>query len=276
MDFVFRRSYRGPVRAIIFDWAGTTVDYGCYAPVTALIQLFAQHEITISAAQARLPMGLHKRDHVRAILELETVTRQWCQQQQRMWNEDDVATLYQELTPLQAQVIGDYADPIPGTLETLAICRERQMRIGSTTGYNQQMMQALLPRAAALGYTPDALVCPDEVPAGRPAPWMIFQNALRLDVYPMEAMVKVGDTLPDIAEGLNAGVWTIGLTRTGNELGLTLAEQASLDPADLTERLERIRQRFAQAGAHYVVESIADVPAVLDEIAAAVRRGERP
>lgn len=276
MDFYFRRSYRGPLQAVIFDWAGTTLDYSSYAPIAALLQLFGQHGLHITTAQARIPMGLHKRDHIRTILQLEPIRQQWHEQHQHAWTEADVESLYQQLTAIQAELIGDYAELIPGTLATLADCRARHLKIGSTTGYNQAMMHALLPLASAQGYTPDALVCPDQVAAGRPAPWMIFQNAMQLGVYPMAAIVKVGDTLPDISEGLNAGVWTIGLTRTGNELGLLLDEQAALAPDALATRLAQIRQQFLQAGAHAVVESIADVPAVLDNLAAAVQRGEQP
>ena len=28
------------LEAVIFDWAGTTVDYGCFAPVEAFIKAF--------------------------------------------------------------------------------------------------------------------------------------------------------------------------------------------------------------------------------------------
>ncbi len=105
---------------------------------------------------------------------------------------------------------------------------------------------------------------------------MIYQNAAQLGVYPMPALVKVGDTLPDIEEGLNAGTWTIGLSRSGNELGLTERECHDLEPGVLAARLAQIEQRLRQAGAHYVVETIADVPPILDAIEARLRQGERP
>ncbi len=175
MDFLFRRSYIGPLRGIIFDWAGTTVDYGSFAPVMALTRIFAQREITITPQQARMPMGLHKRDHIRAIAQLAAVAQQWHDVYGRPCSEADVESLYQELTPIQEQTIATYADLIPGVVETMHACRSRGMKIGSTTGYNQRMMAALVPLAARQGYQPDALVCPDEVAAGRPAPWMSIQ-----------------------------------------------------------------------------------------------------
>jgi len=126
------------------------------------------------------------------------------------------------------------------------------------------------------GYAPDSAICPSDMPAGRPASWMIYQNAAQLGVYPMPALVKVGDTLPDIEEGLNAGTWTIGLSRSGNELGLTERECRDLKPGALAARLTQIEQRLRQAGAHYVVETIADVPPILDAIEARLRQGEQP
>jgi len=64
------------------------------------------------------------------------------------------------------------------------------------------MMEVLAPKAKENGYEPDCIVCPDEVPAGRPFPWMCYENAIRLGAYPMQAIVKVGDTLPDIERRL--------------------------------------------------------------------------
>lgn len=177
---------------------------------------------------------------------------------------------------MQTACVADYADLIPCALDTLRWCRERGLKIGSSTGYNRQVLTALLPAAAARGYVPDSVVCPSDVPAGRPAPWMMYQNALNLDVYPFAAVVKVGDTIPDIAEGLNAGAWTVAVAQTGNELGLTADEAAALDESALAARLTPIEARLRQAGAHFVIRSVADLPLVLAEIETRLRAGEQP
>ncbi|MFW5637307.1 MAG: phosphonoacetaldehyde hydrolase, partial [Thermodesulfobacteriota bacterium] len=111
---------------------------------------------------------------------------------------------------------------------------------------------------------------------GRPYPWMCYRNAIQLGVYPMSAMVKIGDTLSDIEEGLNAGMWTVGLTQTGNELGLAEDAVHQLPPAELKTRLTEIEQRFRKAGAHYVVSGIWECPAVIDQINERLARGENP
>jgi len=271
-----RRVYRGPLQAVILDWAGTTVDYGCMAPAAVFIETFWQRGVEVTMAQARAPMGMFKLDHIRAIAQMEPVAAQWQAVYSRPCSEADVEAMYRDFLPLQLAVIAQYADVIPGTLEALAAFRQRGLKIGSTTGYTRAIMDQLAPLAAQRGYVPDAIVCADEVPAGRPQPWMMFQNALQLKVYPMTAIVKIGDTVPDIEEGLNAGTWTIGLVKTGNEIGLTEADVNALDPADLKARLEAGSTRLVQAGAHYVVDGLADVVSVLEDIEARLAQGEGP
>jgi len=276
MDSVFHRSYRGPLKAVILDWAGTTMDYGCYAPAVVFLEVYKRHGVPITIEQAREPMGAHKKVHIRMISEMDSVRRAWREAHGRLPAEDDVDAMFRDFVPLQLECLANYAELIPGTLEAVADFRRRGMKIGSTTGYTTEMMEVLIEEARKRGYAPDSSVCAAQVPAGRPYPWMCLQNALNLQVYPMEAFVKVGDTLPDIAEGLNAGMWTVGLAKTGNELGLTEQEIETLEPAVLKAKLERASQRFHQAGAHYVVDTIAEVPALVDHINARLASGERP
>lgn len=276
MEFYFQRSYRGPLKAILLDWAGTTLDYGCCAPTVVFVQLFERHGVPITMAEARAPMGTHKKVHIQKISELDAVRERWMQTHGRVPNENDIHSMYQDFVSLQRKALADYAELIPGTLDAVKEFRARGLKIGSTTGYTREMMDVLQSEAAQRGYVPDATVCATDVPEGRPAPYMCLQNMLSLQVYPPEALVKVDDTLPGIEEGLNAGMWTIGLAKTGNEIGLNAHEIAQLPPDELNAKLERAYSRMAHCGAHFVVDGIWDVPAVLDEIGARVRRGERP
>lgn len=227
-------------------------------------------------AEAREPMGAHKRVHIQQISQQDGVRERWTATHGKPPTEEDVNRMFTEFVPAQLKVLAQYADLIPGTLQACANFRERGLKIGSTTGYTQEMMDLLYKEAADRGYIPDSSVCAAEVPAGRPAPWMCLKNAINLGIYPMEAYVKVGDTVPDIFEGLNAGMWTIGLAMTGNEVGLNEAEIAALDPEIRERKRTRAITRLAQAGAHYVVDGIWDVPPLLDAINARLTRGERP
>jgi phosphonoacetaldehyde hydrolase len=276
MDSVSRKSYQGPLKAVILDWAGTTMDYGCYAPAVVFIEVYKRHGVDITMQEARQPMGAHKKVHIRKISQIPTVAQKWQDVHTRSCTEDDVEKMFAEFIPLQLACLADYADLIPGTVEAVDKFRSRGLKIGSTTGYMREMMDLLLEEAKNRGYEPDSTVCAADVPAGRPEPWMCFRNAENLGVYPTEAIVKIGDTLPDIYEGLNAGMWTIGLAKTGNELGLNEKEIEAL-PADELERgLQTAYTRMQDAGAHYVVDGIWDCDKILDDINARLERGEKP
>lgn len=274
--FTYHRAYTGTVQAVILDWAGTTIDYGSRAPLAPFIEVFRRRDVTVSPEQARGPMGTAKRDHIRSIVSLEPVSVQWMAAYGRPWNEEDVDAMYEEFVPLQVENAASYAGLIPGTLETIAACRKRGIKIGSSSGYNRQIMNEILPVAREQGYETDSLVCPEDVPAGRPYPWAMYRIATELLIYPMSACVKVGDTLVDIEEGLNAGAWTVGLARTGSELGLSQEDAESLDQSELDARLDEIHGRMHRAGAHYVVDTIADLPHLLDSIDLRLDRGEQP
>jgi len=276
MEFIFQRSYRGPLKAVLLDWAGTTMDYGCMAPAVVFMDVFKRQGVEITVGEAREPMGAHKKVHIRQISKNEAVAQRWEKKHGRLPTEQDVETMFQEFIPLQLDCLAQYADLIPGALEAVADFRKRGLKIGSTTGYTGEMMTLLQAEAKSRGYAPDSTVCATQVPAGRPHPYMCLQNAINLQLYPLEAFVKVGDTLPDIEEGLNAGMWTIGLAKTGNEIGLPEAEIAALDPEIRGARLARAYKRMRQTGAHYVVDGIADVPPLLDLINARLAGGERP
>lgn len=258
MQFSYKRSYRGPIQAVILDWAGTMVDFGSCAPTAVFQQVFAKWGVPISPAEAREPMGKEKQTHIRQITQMSRVRQAWQEVHGRFPTAADVQAMYDAFIPLQIEILADYATPIPGVLETIAEFRRQGLKIGSCTGYNRQMMDVLVPAAAAHGIEVDAVVCADDVPAGRPFPWMLYQLAMALDVYPMSAIVKIGDTIADVEEGLNAGAWSVGVAVTGNEIGLDQTDLNALDQAEFEQIRQQARARLARAGAHYVVDSVAD------------------
>ena len=275
-EFRFRRTYNGPLQAVIFDWAGTTVDHGCMAPALVFVEVFRRHGVEIEMAQAREPMGMHKRDHIRAIVEMPSVSAAWEGVHGARPDEAAIDVMYTDFIPLQIECLGRYAEPIPGVLDVVAQLRERGIKIGSNTGYNREMMDVLTPAAAAAGYAPDCTICSTDVPEGRPAPWMALENARRMNVYPMSAVVKVDDTVPGIDEGLNAGMWTVGISETGNEVGLSLQDLEALAPQERRRLRDGAAKRLAQAGAHYVIDSVADLLPCLDDIERRLASGETP
>lgn len=276
MNFTYRRSYRGPIEAVLLDWAGTTMDFGCMAPAVVFVEVFKRKDVPISTEEARAPMGAHKRVHIQRITELDSVRRRWQEAHGRLPNDDDVSAMFAEFVPLQLKCLSTYSGLIPGTLEAVAALRARGIKIGSTTGYLTEMMKINLEDAKRQGYQPDATVCAADVPAGRPYPYMCLQNVIKLGVSTVQACVKIDDTVPGVEEGLNAGMWTIGLAVSGNEVGMTLEQWRALPEAEQRLKRERAYARMQQCGAHYVVDTIADIMPCIDDIQARIRQGEAP
>jgi phosphonoacetaldehyde hydrolase len=275
-DFAYSRSYRGPVQAVLLDWAGTTMDFGCLAPAEVFSQVFERQGVPITMEEARAPMGAHKRVHIQKITRLDAVRRRWRETHDRLPDESDVDAMFADFVPLQLECLSTYSELIPGALDIVGQLRARGIRIGSTTGYTTEMTAINLRDAARQGYQPDSTVSASEMPAGRPYPFMCLQNAINLQVDCVAACVKVDDTIPGVEEGLNAGMWSVGLAVSGNEVGLALAEWQAL-PADEQARLrQRAYRRMLQSGAHYVVDTIADLMPCIEDIEARLRRGERP
>jgi phosphonoacetaldehyde hydrolase len=276
MSFSYRRVYQGPVEAVLLDWAGTTLDFGCVAPAVVFVEVFRRQGVPISMAEARAPMGAHKRVHIQRITELDAVRQRWRETHGRLPEDDDVERMFKDFVPLQLECLSAYSRLIPGTIEVVAELKRRGIKIGSTTGYTTEMVAINLRDAKRQGYEPDSTVCASEVPAGRPFPYMCLQNAINLGVTTVHACVKVDDTVPGIEEGLNAAMWTVGLAISGNEVGLSQAEWEALPPAEQQAKRERATRRLWQAGAHYVVDTIAELLPCIDDIQRRLAGGEQP
>ena len=254
------------LRALIFDWAGTTVDFGSLAPVRTLQQVFTRFEVPVSEEQARRDMGIAKRDHIARILAIPDVAEAWQKHYSYAPREADIDEIYTQFIPLQFACLAEYSAVIPGVVEAVARARARHLKIGSTTGYTRAMLDLLLQQGSAAGYQPDCSLSPEDVGSGRPHPFMMFEAARRLNVYPLSAIVKIGDTPADVEEGLNAGAWSIGVAQTGNMIGLSEGDWNALPLAEQTRRLATARGALKSAGAHFVIDGLAELDPVLDEI----------
>lgn len=275
-DFSYARSYRGPIQAVLLDWAGTTMDFGCIAPAVVFVEVFKRKQVPITMEEARAPMGAHKQVHIRKITQLDSVRARWREAHGRLPNEDDVDAMFADFVPLQLECLSTYSQLIPGALEAVETLRAKGIKIGSTTGYTTEMTAINLADAKRQGYVPDSTVSASEMPAGRPYPFMCLQNAINLQVDTVAACVKVDDTIPGVEEGLNAGMWTIGLAVSGNEVGLSLEDWQTLSEEDRQIKRDRAFKRMYQSGAHYVVDTIAEMMPCIEDIQTRIARGERP
>ena len=264
------------LRAAVLDWAGTTVDFGSRAPVAAMLTAFERAGTPISLERAREPMGRAKLDHIRAVLTHPEVTESWAETHGRAPGEEDILRVYNEFLELQADCVADLSGLIPGCREAVSECREMGLRIGSSTGYTRALLTPVAERAKAEGYEPEVALCADDVSPGRPAPWLCVENAKRLGVYPLRAVVKVDDTPAGVAAGRNAGAWAVGVVSSGNEVGLGLEEYRSLAEQERHTLCERARRILLEAGAHYLIDTIAELPAVVSAINRRLAEGDLP
>ncbi|MCL1913397.1 MAG: 2-aminoethylphosphonate--pyruvate transaminase [Eubacteriaceae bacterium] len=244
------------IKAVIFDWAGTTIDYGCFAPIKGFIEGFKSIGIEITNEMARKPMGLSKIDHTREIAGMlpEPIL------------ESQVLEAYKVFEETLFANIGQHCDIKDYVVETVAALRGQGIKIGSTTGYTAAMMEQVLPKAAAQGYSPDFCIAPDQTAKGRPYPYMIWNNLIQFGISDPREAVKVGDTTADIEEGKNAGCWTVGIIVGSSELGLTRDEVASLSESGLDSRKAAVRAAYYKAGADYIIDEIDELLDVLADI----------
>jgi phosphonoacetaldehyde hydrolase len=264
------------LKAVVFDWAGTMVDHGSLAPMGVFVEAFAEFGVTLTIDEARGPMGMAKRPHIAALIALPRIAAEWQRVHSRDPSEADIDALYAVFVPKNRAVAARYADLVPGAADVAAALQAAGLKLGSTTGYTHDIMAEITPVAAAQGYRPDAVVCTGDTPAGRPSPLMLWKALVDMDVWPASACVKVDDTEVGIAEGLNAGAWTVGVAVTGNVFGLSLADTHALSPSAFAAKRAVARDRLIAAGAHFVVDGVADLLPVLFEIEGRLARSERP
>lgn len=252
------------IRLVVFDLAGTIVDHGCFGPVTAFQASFAEVGVDISESEARGPMGLEKRDHIVALLRNADIAARFRAANGRDWSEADVDRLFQAFQPRQLEAIATHCDLVPGVPALFEELRRRGIATATTTGYFRAAAEPVWAALSGYGVRVDVNLCPEDVPQGRPAPWMIFRAMEATGVYPPSAVVKIGDTAPDVAEGLAAGAHSLAVTRTGSGVGLSCAEFEALPASSQRTRMDQAAAELTAAGAQAVLDDVTALPAWID------------
>ena len=264
------------IQAVVFDWAGTLVDFGSLAPMGAFVRLFERHGVAITVDEARVPMGLPKWDHIKALGRQPRIAQAWEDVHGRAFCDADVDRLHDEFTPMSAASAAAHAEPIPGAVVAVETLRAKGLKIGSTTGYTRPIMDGVVPRAAEWGLVTDNLVCAGDLPQGRPGPMGMYRCFLDLQVWPASAVVKVDDTVPGLMEGRHAGCWTVGIAASGNAVGLSLSEWQALSGAQQQALLLKAHDTLEAAQPDFIIDSVADLPAVVQEIERLMATGAAP
>ena len=264
------------IKAIILDWAGTVVDHGSRAPMGAFVKAFAHFGVTISIADARGPMGMAKRDHIRMVGTSPAVAAAWRAKHGRDFDDAAIDAIFDVFEPMNIAAVEAHSALIPGAHEALDWCKARGIRIGSTTGYTRPIMERLMPLAAAQGFVPEVTICAGDLAAGRPAPLQIWSALAQMGIWPASSVIKLDDTAPGIGEARAAGCWAVGVALTGNNPGLSAEKLAGLAPAERDALRRAASETLLRAGAHLVIETIAELPTLIDHIETRLATGEKP
>lgn len=255
------------IEAIIFDWAGTTVDYGCFAPVQVFVEVFRYVGIEPTMEEVRKPMGMLKRDHIKTMLQIDRIHGLWLEKYGREVTEGDIDEMYSYYEEKLLSILNQYAEPKPYVLDTIDGLRKMGIKIGSTTGYTDEMMAIVTKEAKAAGYEPDAWFSPNAVGnMGRPYPFMIFKNMEVLKISDVRNVVKVGDTVSDIKEGKNAGVISVGVLEGSSEMALTEGEYEALSENEKEVLLTNVTEKFKEAGADYVIRNMGELIPLIESL----------
>jgi phosphonoacetaldehyde hydrolase len=264
------------IKAVILDWAGTVVDHGSSAPMGAFVKAFAHFGVIISINDARGPMGMAKRDHIRMVGTAPAVAAAWRANHGRDFDDAAIDAIFEVFEPLNVAAVEAHSALIPGAHDALQWCKARGIRVGSTTGYTRPIMERLMPLAAAQGFVPEVTICAGDLAAGRPAPLQIWSALAQMGIWPASSVIKLDDTTPGIGEARAAGCWAVGAALTGNNPGLSAEELAQLPPDQRAELRRAASEPLLRAGAHLVIDSIAELPWLVEHIEARLEAGEKP
>lgn len=277
--FIYKRIYKGPVQGVILDWSGTTIDKYVIAPAVVFVDVFDKYKVPITMQEARLPMGLRKDLHIKAITEIPEVRKRWIDVYDNEPQQKDVDNMFKDFVPMQMECLKKYTTLLPNTVETVNTLRNKfNIKIGSTTGFTKEMVDLIMQETYKQGYKPDVSVAGDEVKNGaRPKPFMVFKNMDLMNVHPIQAVVKVDDTITGCQEGIEAGCWSVGIARWSNYMDIdNLDDGIKLTKKELDYKLDKSREILSKSGAHYVIDTLEELPNIIEDINLRLGRGENP
>ncbi len=277
-NYTYSRSYRGKVQALVLDWSGTIADAYVIAPAVVFVEVFKNQGVEISMEEARGPMGLRKDLHIKMLTEDPVIAERWKSIKGKYPDQSDVDAMFKDFVPAQLDCLRKYTTILPGVKDVLVDLQKQGLKIGASTGFVRSMVDVLLEDCIKQGFTPDATVAGDEVINGaRPAPHMVWKNLDLMNISEIKSVVKCDDTVSGVGEALNAGCWGVGLVRHSNYMNInSLDEETTLSEAEIQRRMAHTRKILLESGAHYVIDSLVDLPAVIDDINARLARGEKP
>lgn len=255
------------IEAVILDWAGTTIDFGSFAPVQAFIEAFKQHGVTPTVDEVRAPMGMLKWNHIYTMMQMPRISSEWENVHNAPWTKEDVDAVYAASEASLLSILHHFTSPKPYVSDAVKALRDRGIKIGSTTGYTDEMMAIVVPEAKAKGYSPDYWCTPNAVNnMGRPYPYMVFKNLEALKVIDISGVIKLGDTEADIKEGNNAGLISVGIIEGSSVMALSEEEYHALSDAQKAAEARRVQKIYQNCGADFVINNMSELMTLIKEI----------
>ncbi len=270
------------VAYVMLDCSGTTMDRYVDAPAIVFVEVFKNYGLEISMPEARAPMGLRKDLHIKAITQIASVRERFVAKFRREPGQGDVDKMFADFVPTQLELLrkGNYHELLPGVGELVKGWQRDGIKIGVTTGFTRDMLDLLLAGAAKQGFVPDTAVAGDEVEMPRPTAYMVIKNLERLGVYNLEhAMrrtIKVDDTVSGAGEGAPL-CWRVAVSRWSNYVADSWAAVRQMSADELATRERASKEKLIkESGAHYVIDDLRDMPAVIADVNQRLASGENP
>ena len=257
------------IKGIVLDGSGTLVDPGVYAPAVVFKEIFKNKGINISMEEARKPMGNHKKVHIQKILEDKNVAHRWYTKFGFNPNPKDVDELFEQFKPLQLQVLEKYGTPIPCAFDVCKTLIDKDIKLGFSTGFTREMVDTILTLNPELNDILHTTIAADEVTIARPAPFMVYKNMMNMEIMDPDSIIKVDDTEMGVKEGDYAGCWSVGITKYSNLMSMTedeVEEFILMEPEEYIRKTKEISHKFYDSGAHFVIETIQELPLIVDYI----------
>lgn len=270
------------VAYLMLDCSGTTMDRYVDAPAIVFVEVFKQYGLEITMPEARGPMGLRKDLHIRAITQIPSVRKRFIDKFGREPGQSDVDAMFAVFVPTQLALLrnGAYHTLLPGVGELCKEWQKQGIKIGVTTGFTRQMLDLLLAGAAKQGFVPDTHCAGDEVELPRPTAYMVVKNLERMGVYNLEnalrRTIKVDDTVSGAGEGAPL-CWRVGVSKWSNYVADSWDAVRKMSAGDLAAREQASKAKLvSESGAHYVIDDLRALPAVIADVNQRLANGERP
>ncbi len=179
---------------VVFDLGGTVIEDAGHVPV-AFETALESHGYSVSDAEISRFRGASKREVIRRLVG-----------ERDGLGDGATVRVYRSFQESLIHLFRQHgAHPVAGVEQAMVDLRDAGVRVAVTTGFDRLVTDEVLGNLERKDVL-DAVVCGDDVSAGRPAPYMIFRAMELTRVASVHQVANVGDTTNDLQAGYRAGV----------------------------------------------------------------------